>query len=662
MFEITKLDIDGNNLKLFIQTDSPKNDFKISFRLRDNTRWVLIERNQEHLIQPTEKDNGYEVNVNLREFLSIFKNISGKKNVIDLHVNYGLKYENLTISNEAAENIRGSELVNLNSLLNVKYYVIKNQTMAMQLLATDIKATIEDIDIKNDSVTGTFSSTVKGEDCNEYEQNLIIKQRNILSSPNTYIYEFKKELDKSGRFSLDIHTIKENFLIGEKEIFDILVEYKVSNYTLHIPLNLGSLNIKVKKWIKSEDVSFDLIKGKTGHLSIRTSQEKHIVNMIGCSAQESILNIKLKKFCYGPVTIQLRSYMDGMDNKDTILFFEEPVFTENDLLNINLNVKEIFKDFSSNHERKFKIFILAENKLYSLSNTDVNFTFMTEKTLINCYIEDTLIFETKFSKDYTISLAIMGSCFSRAAFNSAEYFNPDYKKYFNVSYSYFWPSIISLVSDPLPFDKGSFKDVLVNLYELEWEFLKSWDKDLKASGAEFLLMDFFVDAMHGVLQLGPNQYLTRNLYTRKTDYYHSTVLKKSKSFDAYDPEYFDVWTKSFDKFVDRIKGIIPEERIVLNLSLLTDKYHDESGGVSSFFNTNHITKSQYLHVNKTWTKMNNYFMTKLPKAKVIDMNSLNYISQYDSPKDLAPCGPHHFESGYYKSIVNELGKVIAISK
>lgn len=350
--------------------------------------------------------------------------------------------------------------------------------------------------------------------------------------------------------------------------------------------------------------------------------------------------------------LQLRSYLDGMINKDTAIYYEDSFSTDQEYLYVKININELFREFSSNYGRKFKVFIVFNNRLYNLTNINPKHTFYINNTNISCFTEETLILETSSSKDITIPLAIMGSCFSRAAFNSAEYFNPDYKEHFNVSYSYFWPSMISLVSNPLPYDKKMFNDVPEGkLFEIEWEFLKNWDKSLKSSGAEYLLLDFFVDAMHGVLQFGENQFLTRNLYTRNTEYYHSTLLKEGKSLDSYHPEYFNLWKVSFDLFIERIKDIIPKENIILNLSFLTDKYHDENGCISSFFNTKHITRPHFLHVNNMWTKMNNYFLTKLPKAKVLDMNRFKYISQYDSPKDLAPCGPHHFESGYYKSII-----------
>jgi hypothetical protein len=664
---IGELQIHNNNIKFLISLENEDEPCEVSFRLRDNERWVLVERNQEVLIKPIKRENGFEVNVNLNDLISSFNKISGTRSVIDIHLKNSSKYKKLTITNVVAEYIRGLSLTGLTPLLDVKYYVINNETMGIQLLAKKIKPMIKELRFTSDLVELQLNTTLSNEIINLEASKLVVKQRSVVTTPQTYIDYHSISSDELGTFILKADIFRK-FKLDEKEIFELMIEYQLNNYTLQVPLNVGQENILVKRWCNLDRVYIlDFVKGKTGNLSVRIAQQKLSINLSAISLDKGHLTLTLKDMPEliknKTIKFQIRSYLDGLNNKDTSLYYEQ-VFDQfdNESTSIKINLQPLFKGFTSNYKRKFKLFLIIDNKLYSLYRNDYTETEIIEKTMLKLFSDDTLYIEVSLLETSPIPLAIMGSCFSRAAFNSAEYFNPDYKQYFNVAYSYFWPSIIGLVSDKISYDKEMFVDVSEgNLFEIEWEFLKNWDEALKVSGAKYLLMDFFVDAMHGVLQLKPNQFVARNLITRKTEYYHSTLLKESTSIDSYHPDFFDLWTKSFDVFIEKLKDIIPEENIILNLSLLTDKYYNENGGVSSFFDTKHITKSRYMHVNNIWTKMNNYFLAKLPNAKVIDMNRFQYISRYDSPVDLAPCGPHHFEDGYYKSIINELSKVIGLS-
>ena len=57
-------------------------------------------------------------------------------------------------------------------------------------------------------------------------------------------------------------------------------------------------------------------------------------------------------------------------------------------------------------------------------------------------------FQTLVNKK-KLNLLIIGSCFSRSIFKSDEYFNPNYKNYFNVVYTAFHNSFLSLMSKPI---------------------------------------------------------------------------------------------------------------------------------------------------------------------------------------------------------------------
>ncbi|MED4224284.1 DUF6270 domain-containing protein [Neobacillus cucumis] len=662
MFQINKLEMNEGKLHFLFSAKTGDDPIEVCFGLRDNERWGLLERHQELLLVPEKHHSDYELTVNIFEVISHFQNLSGKRNVIDILIKHNHKYHRIYIKPDMVDYINGKQSITITPLLNLKYYVISQETLGIQVLAKNIKPILKNLQLSNDKVHLQIATLLNNDTSNLAGHKLFVKQRSVANTTQTYnewesVYE-----DKSNSFTLNANILS-GFRLGEKEIFDLFFEYQSGNFSIQVPLNIGDIQMGVKKWCQLEDIfEVALVKGVTGNLSIRTIRKELSVTVDAIALDEDYLTINLQEpFAsseFSNIKFQIRSYLTGMENKDTVLHYEKAVPKD---LKISVNLKEIFGDFSSNFKRTYKIFIECNNQLYKLTKLDFQESLTFDNISVQISFDDTLVLETMIIDTRPIPIAVMGSCFSRSSFNSDDYFNPDYKKYFKVSFSYFWPSVMGLASAPLPYDPDWFTDLPAKkLHEIEWEFLKNWDKDLRDSGAEYLLLDFFVDAMHGVLQFGPNQYLTRNLYTRKTGYYHTNLLKEGKTVDCFQPGYFELWTKSFDLFVEKILDIIPEEKIVLNLSLLTDRFYGRDGGISSFFDSKHITKSRFIHVNHIWTKMNNYFLAKLPNAKVIDMLRFGYIGDADAPEDLAKLGPHHFETGYYKSVVSELNKLISI--
>ncbi|HEM2439472.1 TPA: teichoic acid biosynthesis protein, partial [Listeria monocytogenes] len=55
--------------------------------------------------------------------------------------------------------------------------------------------------------------------------------------------------------------------------------------------------------------------------------------------------------------------------------------------------------------------------------------------------------------------------------------------------------------------------------------------------------------------------------------------------------------------------------------------------------------------NYFWERLNNYFLSKLPEAKVIDFSKKGYIGDFNYPFGHSFS---HFESPYYKDFLKEL--------
>ncbi|HEM1656664.1 TPA: teichoic acid biosynthesis protein, partial [Listeria monocytogenes] len=76
--------------------------------------------------------------------------------------------------------------------------------------------------------------------------------------------------------------------------------------------------------------------------------------------------------------------------------------------------------------------------------------------------------------------------------------------------------------------------------------------------------------------------------------------------------YFNEWKGYADQFIEKLTEIIPTDRVILNLGGFTTSYYDEDGEVATYKNKMAIEKNNYF-----WERLNNYFLSKLPEAKVI---------------------------------------------
>ncbi|GGE54859.1 hypothetical protein GCM10011391_37310 [Pullulanibacillus camelliae] len=249
-----------------------------------------------------------------------------------------------------------------------------------------------------------------------------------------------------------------------------------------------------------------------------------------------------------------------------------------------------------------------------------------------------------------IKIAVLGTCFSRNAFNSSNYFNPDYKRLFNCVFTQFHSSLISLVSDSVNLDLNIMNDIKSSdLNFLKIDFDKTFFEHLKRANADYFIIDLYPDASKSVLKFGDNQYVTGNY-----------ILEESKSVSklsveqiidhSNNEEYFDIWKNAARKFAKRLREIFPEENIILNKGRFTPVYYDENRKVKTFGDPDLIKRNNYF-----WEKLDDYFTYLLPNIKTIDLTDCGFIGDINYPFGLSYS---HYESGYYKEYLNRLTKLI----
>lgn len=249
-----------------------------------------------------------------------------------------------------------------------------------------------------------------------------------------------------------------------------------------------------------------------------------------------------------------------------------------------------------------------------------------------------------------IRVAVLGTCFSRNAFNSSQYFNPDYKKIYECVYTQFHSSLISLVSKPVSLDIKELESLKESDRKfVEVDFDKSFFNKLKESGAEYLILDLYSDASKSILKIDGDRYISCSYILEDSKYIKK--LENSKIIDhTNNDEYFEVWKVAVGDFIQKLKSILPEDKIILNKGRFTPTYFDENREVKSFSDPQLISRN-----NHFWDKLDNYVMHLIPKAKVIDLTDTSYIGDATYPfgKSFS-----HYESGYYKEFLNRLNSLV----
>ncbi|MFE7373419.1 DUF6270 domain-containing protein [Bacillus cereus] len=260
------------------------------------------------------------------------------------------------------------------------------------------------------------------------------------------------------------------------------------------------------------------------------------------------------------------------------------------------------------------------------------------------------ITESKNTNKEAVKIAVLGTCFSRNAFNSSSYFNPNYKKIYNCVYTQFHSSIISLVSNPVPLSVEKLTGVRENDKNfVAVDFDKSFFDKLKESQADYLILDLYSDASKAILKLEDDRYVSCS-YILEDSSYINQVENVEVIGHSNQERYFNIWKGAVERFIKKLTEILPEDRIILNKGRFTPTYFDENREVKSFSDPQLIRRN-----NCFWDKLDNYFMYLMPGAKVIDLTDTSYIGDATYPFGTSFS---HYESGYYKEFLNRLNNLV----
>ena len=564
-------------------------------------------------------------------------------------------------------------------IFQVKPYITKENSIAFFVKKHDANFYAQNLKYEN----GILNAKIKLEGKNEnllLNKSISIKIRKR-SQTNFPFHEETIEIDSIERLkdsSIEIVcNISETIYLEPCDLevvwdFYIFVYDDYNNESIY-PIQLRDSNNKFSYYSLKTNVFYRIKPYITGdkRLAIYISrvQNSVIATKIVDESETIIIDIdpKIKEICdnweliikrkmkvanrYEYYDIALLSNVESYDNisitidKDNLL--SNYTLRENESWDFFVRVRnkemqhvDLFIDVPSGIKKEFKYFNLTDNNHRLKSKLLVD-----DSSKLSLYIVD-----KNEVKENSVKVAVLGTCFSRNAFNSSDYFNPDYKKMFNCVFTQFHSSLISLVSEKVNFDLNVLNDISENDLEfVKVDFEKTFFSKLRQANADYIIIDLYPDACKSVLELGDNQYVTGSYMIER-----SKAIKKLPITNIIDhsrnDEYFELWKNAANIFVSELKRIIPEERIILTRGRFTPVYYDENRDIKYFRDLELIKRNNYF-----WDRLDNYFIHIMPNIKTIDLTDTNYIGDTNYPFGRSFS---HYQSEYYKEYLNRLTKLI----
>jgi hypothetical protein len=247
-------------------------------------------------------------------------------------------------------------------------------------------------------------------------------------------------------------------------------------------------------------------------------------------------------------------------------------------------------------------------------------------------------------------IAIIGSCISRDNFNSV--FNKNYKMFFDCILHQHQSSILSLMSEKVPFSQSDLNEKMNNFakWQLRTEHTKEFLSLLKERKPDYLLLDFFGDIYYGSVDLGQGNYMTFNEKT-----YNLPLVKGNPliNLENNPKNYFAVWQDKIKELFTKIKKDAPNCKIILVKSRLKDSFKNGS----SLTNARKQKGTRVINIeqlNKMWEMLDNHVISNL-SVQVIDMTGEEYYLDENHPWGSFYV---HYNMDFYHDFFNKLQLLI----
>lgn len=251
---------------------------------------------------------------------------------------------------------------------------------------------------------------------------------------------------------------------------------------------------------------------------------------------------------------------------------------------------------------------------------------------------------------YPYKVVVIGSCFSRSTFQSSTYFNPSYKNFFNIVYTSFHNSFISMMSQPINNNYYQYNDLSMPEIQsyVAMEFEKNIIDIIQKLKPDLIIIDHYIEATAPIIQLKKNVLLTYNKY-----FAESIFKSKFSGCDVFYPgsdKHIELLESAFTNFALQLSQLdLPTNIILLGGRLSNTKINLNTGEISPWRDKTDWIQSS----NAYWDKADQLFLTLVPDTFYLDMRSTNWLSDIESPL-IGGASPSHYQSEYYKEIFDLL--------
>ncbi|EPN5031742.1 DUF6270 domain-containing protein [Listeria monocytogenes] len=535
----------------------------------------------------------------------------------------------------------------------------------------EITATLSELQLTSESLSGVINLNTTIE-ADTYAAEIVFKRR-----PYSALYLFHEQEEtfnvgniksNSVNFNVDLKGLSSELLVDSSNVIDAFIRLnalsikKQHDFYLNIDSSIKNTvarEVELSTPTHSKLTSFVTGSNRLSFYFKKNYQE--IVSLASFKEDETQIELQFslpKKFTNCQLVSKRR------DNKAKLFeyYFEqvfpikkgllksETIISRNEFLAGNLNKENGIWDFfiRSTDQPDLPIFIpdtidLSKNKFHKVANQPF-LARIIKNGAKNLSITTNPAPESNANP---LKIAVMGSCFSRNAFNSKPFFNPDYKRFFEVTFTQSHTSLFSVLSKPYTGinidDYGNMTDN--ERRTLQADFDKGFFEKLENSNSDYLLLDLYADVLRGPIWLESGEILSLSYISEQTGILNDLPIKRLLDHSNNDA-FFQEWTSYADKFIEKLLTVIPAERIILNKGGFTTKYYDKNGAVQEYKIKMRIERNNYF-----WDRLNNYFLSKVPTAQVIDFTKKPYIGDYYYPFGHSFS---HYESGYYKDFMREM--------
>lgn len=496
---------------------------------------------------------------------------------------------------------------------------------------------------------------------------------------STKKYEVTKELvakensSKIADFTLD-HFF-DHFIVSPQNTYTVKLELAIldnkKKTVKKIAINSKAIELsedveKKIKVINSGALEYTLPEVKIGTISVSSEDEKTqlmslYLNSFG--TESSFKGIFLKK----------RVGRKDSTDKSSLLEIECQKRVENnvDFIDAKLDYEKCFASVNQNVESIYDAYILIEwsgeklyyplsidqiYKEYLIDSYDIDGKIRTRSYLTTSQtlaIQLTKLAAIKEEGKRVIKLAVIGSCHSRLSFASGRYYNRTYKEKYEIVETIFHSSVASIMSAPVKCD-----DVIVDAVESDTirermfsEFKKDQLEKVKNSSPDFIIIDIYADIFFNLLKVSENQYITENYQFKKNNMERAIIEDYTLVSNENVSELEKIFLNYLDGYIDALRDIIPEERIILQkVRMATSQV--KKGKLIPYDKS---TLDNIRQQNNNYERFENYIIERMPKLQVLDLDHSKYKSDLDFPYGVSPS---HYESKFYRDIMGGVDDIV----